>query len=189
MTKILLLTLSIIFLFGNMNTETEIDNFDISKLSSEGQTAYKTIIRATHFEDAIIGRGGSLSIYAKNFDILLDEKNADVAFKSILKNGTLPAQLYALSGIYFTDYEHFKREVKKYKNNNEIIETVSGCLIEKEKVSKIVLSNKENVAIIKPTQTLEDWLKDRETSYVIDIANGGYPATFRYFAKKMKKSN
>ncbi len=191
MIKFIVIMLSLVFLFGNMSAEVkskqEMDNFDISSLSSKGQEAYKKLIKAKQFEDAIVGMGGTLSENVRNFSILLEEKQTDAAFKSILKNGTLPAQLYALSGIYYTDHEHFKIVIEKYKNDKREVQKLSGCLFGEEKVSQIVVSNYKNVAIIKPAQTLEDYWKSNKASYEIDIANGGYSATFRHFAKKHRK--
>lgn len=169
----------------NMNE----NNFDISMLSENGQTAYQELLEANRFEDAIIGRGGDLSDQARKFNILLGETNADAAFKAILENGTIAGKLYALCGIYFTDHEHFKVEVVKYKDTNETIETISGCLVSKEKVSKIVTSNEGNTAIIKSGETLENFWKSNDLSYSLDIENGGYPATFRYFAEKERTEN
>ena len=184
MLKITFLTLSIFFIFGISQTNARVNSFDMSQLSEKGQKAYKNLIKAERFESGHVGRGGGLSAYIKDFGIILKEKNADSAFNSIIENGTLSAKLYGLSGIYFTNHEHFKSEVEDFAKNEQMVQTINGCIVGETKVSEIVLSKKENVAIIKPTQTFEDFAKDNNTNYVLDISNGGYPAIIKSFVER-----
>ncbi len=188
MIKIGFLALLMLMVFGNTNSTIEnekvIDNFDVSLLSETGQIAYENLRKAAQFEDTHIGIAGSISEHIKEFGIILKEKNADEAFKSILKSGTKAGQLYGLSGIYFTDYKFFKTAVDKYKNNDSIVMTISGCLVADEKISDVVESNAKNVAIIEPTESIEDFWNSNKGSYQLDISNGGYPATFKHFAEK-----
>ena len=187
MIKVLFLTVSMFLFFNSLDnakvSDNSVDEFDVLELSLDGQKAYRNLMNAERFETGHLGRGGGLSQYVKDFGVVLKEKNADSAFKSIIQNGTITAKLYGLSGIYFTDHEHFKSEVKKFATNEEMIQTINGCLVGEQEVSEIVLSKKENVAIIKPTQTFEDFAKYNNTVYVLDIANGGYPATIKSFVK------
>lgn len=176
-------------MLGNspINTKREPDGFDVLTLSPDGQIAYRSLLEAERFEDALVGFAGSLSEYAAALDTLLRETNADAAFKSLLNSATLPGRLYALCGLFYTDPAAFQAELVKYKNSPEQVSRFSGCLVFEEKVSRIVESNASNVAIIGQTETLEDFLKTNPTSYVSDIAHGGYPATFRHFAKNLKE--
>lgn len=188
MSKFVLLAVAMFFLFGNMNAQTtEVKDFDVSILSKQGQVAYQELIVAQNFEETHIGYAAAFSNLVKDFGILLKEKNADAAFKSMLKNGTIPAKLYALSGIYYTDYEQFQKEIENFKDNDETVSVFSGCEIFEEKVSKIVVSNGENVAIIKPTETMKDFWARNKTTYYLDIAHGGYSATFKHFAEEYQK--
>jgi hypothetical protein len=188
MIKLIFLTLLSLLIFGNTSSktkeETVTEKFNVSVLSVSGQEAFKNLNKAMQFEDTHVGIAGSLSEHVVEFGFLIKEKNAASAFKAILKNGTEAGKLYALSGIYFTDYKFFKKAVDKYKKNNNIVMKISGCIVSDEKISNIVESKAKNVAIIKPTQTLEDFLKSNSQSYSIDIANGGYSATFKHFAEK-----
>ena len=186
MLRLLLLSLSLSFLFGNVNTNIKNDDFDPSSLSKEGQSAYQELLAAERFEDALIGRGAALSLYARDFAILLDEQNADAAFKSILKNGTLSGRLYGLSGLYFTDHVRFRTEVERYKTLDEKIQTISGCIVDEKTVAEIVVSNSENAVIIEPHETLEEYWEKNPDRYDLDIAGGGFPASFRHFAEKKK---
>jgi len=187
MIKILVLALSFFTIFGNVNSKlepTETNHiFDVSSLSAEGQKAYKALLNARQFEDSHVGIAGSLSTKIADFNTLLDEKNADGAFKSIIKKGTISGQLYGLSGIYFTDHEHFKIEVERYGASRKMVDKLSGCIIGPESVSQIVFSKSENVAIIESGTTIEQFWKNNKKTYVLDIANGGYPALFKHYGK------
>jgi hypothetical protein len=186
MLKILSLTLSLVFLSGNMHIEARTGDFDPSSLSQEGRNAYKELLAAERFEDALIGRGAALSLYAQNFNILLEEQHSDAAFKSIFENGTLPGRLYGLSGLYFTDHARFQTEVEKYKTLDEMIQTISGCIVFDKPVAEIVVSKSENAVIIEPHETLEEYWEKNPDRYELDIAGGGFPASFRHFAEKKK---
>ncbi len=194
MTNLLLLTLSFIMLFGNFTSEknsalnmtTEPTNFDVSMLSPAGQEAYKSIKEAAAFEGTHVGIAGTLSQNIEAFGALLKEIQADAAFKAILNNGSNAGQLYALSGLYFTDHKYFLAAVEKYKNNENLVMEISGCLATDKKMSEIVESNSKNVAIIKPTEMIEAFWKSNANSYILDISHGGYPATFKHFAEKTK---
>jgi hypothetical protein len=111
---------------------------------------------------------------------------ADEAFKSLVENATIAGKLYGLSGLYFTDYESFKKHVEQFKKNDETVQTMSGCIGFSEKISKIVESNQPDVAIIKKSETIEEFWKKNKGSYEFDIAHGGYPATFKSFANQEK---
>lgn len=176
------------------NEQTEIMNekimvkFDIEKLSPQGKKAHQTLLKAEIFEEGLIGFAAQLSRNVENFNILFAEKEADAAFKSLQQNADLAGQLYALSGIFYTDNKHFQEVIKDYEKNDSEISTMSGCIISTEKVSKIIKSNSPNVAIISPDETMKDWWeKNKGVSYEIDIMNGGFPATFRNY--KDYKSN
>jgi len=187
MTKIIFLLLSFVFMFGNADADAQNNNpddFDTSVLSKEGQKAYSILKNASRFEETHVGIAGSLSEFIKEFGVLLEEKKADDAFKYLVKSGTNAGQLYGLSGLYFTDYQYFKKQVEQYKKNDKIVMTMKGCIVMDEQISTIVESKAENIAIIDPNETIEDFWKNNKKSYEIDIAHGGYPATFKYFANK-----
>jgi len=171
------------------NVQAETKTFDVEKLSEKGRIAYESLLKAVEFQEGYIGYAAEPSVYIENFNILLREPAADEAFKSLLREATKAGQLYALCGIYFTDYEFFQKQVEKYKKIDDLVLTRSGCIGFSEKVSKIVESDKKNVAIINPKQTIEDWWKANKGSYELDIAHGGYPASFKRFANLKKRND
>jgi hypothetical protein len=165
----------------------EVVKFDLKKLSEAGKDAYHNLLNAQSFQSPHLGDAGTFSSLVESLGILLEEKNADEAFKALLQNATLPGQLYALCGLYFTDYAFFQKEVKRFTENDESIETINGCIISPEKVSQIVELKDPKVAIIKPSETLEDFWKTHSDGARFDIAHGGYPANFKESFEKEKK--
>lgn len=170
----------------------EVVKFDLKKLSDAGKVAYNTLLNAQGFESTHIGAAGSFSKLAESLGILQKEKNADEAFKALLKNATLPGQLYALCGIFYTDYDYFAKEVENYKNIQESIQDVSGCMIMQKKVAEIVESKNPKVAIISPTESLDDFWKAHQgkdgQGISFDISHGAFPAQFKdAFEKEQKK--
>ncbi|NNE66725.1 MAG: hypothetical protein HKN33_09160 [Pyrinomonadaceae bacterium] len=140
-------------------------------------------MKASQFEDAKIGYAGVLSEYARSLEILLNEDGA--VLKSLLENGTLTGKLYALCGLFYTDKAFFDSKLPDFRDSSKIVGMTSGCEIYDESVPAIVESSAKNVAVIAPHETLEKYLAGNAgQSYNVDIANGGYPATFRHFAKQ-----
>ena len=164
-------------------------SFSIDKLSPEGQNAYQNLLDTEVFAQGLVGIAATLSPSVESFNTLLKEKEADAAFKSLIANAKPAGQLYALSGLYFTDQEAFQKEVKNFRQKDEMVRAMSGCEMFDEKISKIVESNDKNVAIIKPGETIEDFWKRNKVSYELDIAHGGFPATFKHYADYNKKKN
>lgn len=187
MIKLLLISLTLFLVCSNVSANSKTfetqETFQVSSLTKNGQNAYKALLKASMFEESHVGFAGMRSTKILYFNALLYEKNADFAFKSIIKKGTKAGQLYGLSGIYFTDHEHFKNEIERLGSSSALVYKQSGCIVSEVKMEEIVFSKSENVAIIKPGTTIEQFWKNNKKTYVLDIANGGYPALFRSFGK------
>lgn len=192
MRAFFLLLLSACFVFGTacpLNKTEAAEKpveFDLGKLSESGRGAYERLLKAETFEQGHVGYAGTLSSFVEDLNALLQEKAADEAFKSLLAQATPAGRLYALCGVYHTDYEFFLKETEKYKTSNESVQAMSGCEIFTEKVAKIVASDSPIVAIINPSQTFEKWSENNRKSFELDIAHGGFPAIFKSFAQKRK---
>ena len=187
MYKLLVMSLTLFFVWGNVNAnsktaETE-ETFVVSSLTTKGQEAYDGLRKANMFEESHVGYAGTLSTHILRFNTLLKEKNADSAFKSIIKKGTKTGQLYGLSGIYFTDHEYFKKEIERLGSSDALVMKIGGCIVDEVKMEEIIFSKSENVAIIKPGTTIQQFWENNKKSYVLDIANGGYPALFKSYGK------
>lgn len=182
------ITALLFLLFAPIQSVFMTDDFDTRPLSEKGKKAYENLIVATRFEDAVVGYGGTLSVYARSLEVLINEEKGADAFKSLLEDGTLPARLYAICGLYYTDRTAFEAAVNELSKSVDKVAVQSGCEIYEESVGKIVESKAPNVAIIGPDETLEQYLAgNNNRGYNIDIANGGYQATFRHFVKKEKE--
>ena len=117
------------------------------------------------------------------YRVLLEEEKRVEALKLLLEKATIAGQLYALSGLYDTDYNFFLSAVEKYKVSDQSVYTFSGCLIREKQVREIVfLDNPNTVRLSSPTQSFEEWLKKAKVNInkvMVDISGGGYPMFFR----------
>jgi hypothetical protein len=159
-------------------------SFSANQLIDEGKKAYDTLVVAKRFEDVAIGYAGHPSVLVKAYRELLKQPQADVAFKSLLKEATLPGQLYALCGVYYTDHSFFLTVIEKYKNRSDYVGTLFGCIGGDIPVSKIVVSKAPNVVrLSSPKQTISEWLRKNRAvtkkGYVVDLIGGGYPSRFK----------
>ena len=136
-------------------------------LSERGEKAYEMLRNTVVFEDAVVGYGGVLSSKARSFEILVNEQDADQAFKSLLANAPIAGKLYGLAGLFYTDRSSFESEVKRWRRSNETVRMHSGCEVFEEQVAQIIESDAPNVAIIGPGETLEQYLAGNGSPAVV----------------------
>jgi hypothetical protein len=141
------------------------------------------LIVAKRFEDEFIGYAAQPSVLVHAYRELLKQPQADVAFKNLLKEATLPGRLYALCGVYYTDHSFFLTVIEEYKNSSDYVGIMFGCLGGNIPVSEIVESKAPNVVrLSSPKQPISEWLsKNRagaKEGYFLDIVGGGYPSAF-----------
>jgi hypothetical protein len=151
-------------------------------VSAEGKTAVRELVEAERFETGFVGFAGSPSSYINRFNTVLRETEAARLFKYIFDEGSTAGKLYALSGLYLTDREEFNRAADIMKKSGQTVQVLNGCLISDESVAKIVESDAANVAIIEPGKTMKEFWETNAGAHELDIAHGGYPATFREMA-------
>jgi hypothetical protein len=163
--------------------------FNTDKLSKEGQAAYARLLEATVFEQGFVGFAGLPSQNITAFNVLLKEKEADAAFKSLLDKARTAGQLYALSGLFYTDHKTFIVEIEKFKSSSETVNSISGCIMAEEKVAEIVASKDEKVAIIKPGETIEDFrAKHTGTYYLLDYCPRRLSGDVQGFCQNTKEA-
>lgn len=144
-------------------------DFSISDLSVEGQRAYQSLLTAQKFEEEYLYEDAVPSQLVLAFYKLSKEPLADKAFKHLLKEATLAGQLYALCGLYFTDRDFFTKAVEKYRNSDETVENMSGCMTFPVKIKDLV---------------------DRKGDKLYrDIIGGGYPEGFMRLGKRVEEKN
>jgi hypothetical protein len=186
---------SLLFLFCTNNARSQSVTI---KLSAEGQKAYENLLVATQFEDIVLGSAAVPSKLVEAYNVLLNEPAADLAFKQLLERGTLPGQLYALCGLWFTDNLFFRSAIEKYRNSEKWVGMLSGCLGGGTSVAALIEARKPIVIDVnRPIESLHDYFElntklDSEwdkrkhkkktdkppEGYNIDILNGGYSVWF-----------
>jgi hypothetical protein len=155
-----------------------------AELTDEEQQSYRILKETNQFCDTAVGYAGITPDEVKAFRTILNGHNADSLFKRLLEEAKMPAKLYALCGLYYTDEERFRKEVEKFKNSKEEVETFRGCIISTETVGSIVESKKDNVVRLESKdQTIKEWVtkyKDKfDKGVVYDIVGGGWPNLFK----------
>jgi len=140
------------FGLADFNWNNEIDPIDTIKfdydrkieLSEDGRVALHELMKSKSFSISRVGVAGRFTKEYDNFSILIQEKKAFSAFKSLIQNGTLSAQVYGLMGLniknptLIEDYEH------EILNSKKTIEIQSGCFSYPTKVSSFLFNNKKN---------------------------------------------
>jgi hypothetical protein len=190
-------TIMLLFLLP-IESMASTQSFSETQLSSEGQAAYRTLLTAQRFEDRAIGYAGSPSKLVEAYCVLLREPLADAAFKRLQERATLPGQLYALIALYFTDPVFFRSAVEKYRNSEERVDTMFGCIVGLMPVSMLVESKKPiKIDRNHPEQSLRahveanrkefaEWNSRKKkpkndkppAPYQLDILNGSYSVVF-----------
>lgn len=148
-------------------------------LSDKGHAAYNDLLKAEIFETGRVGFAGTLSTHVISLNTLLAEKDGAAALGNLLAGATNAGRLYALSGLYYADRTGFDKGVELFRSSEAKVQVLNGCLISDEIVGKIIESDAVNVAIIKPGQTMREFWETNAGDFELDIAHGGYPATFR----------
>ena len=159
------------------------DAGQVLNLSEKGKAAYYDLRGAGTFETGHVGYAGTLSKHVISLNTLLEEKDAASALKALLDEAGTAGKLYALSGLYYADHDAFTREVQNMKRSSGTVKVMEGCEIFEDKIAKIVESDSANVAIIEPGKTMKEFWETNKGSVSLDIAHGGYPATFKGLAK------
>ncbi|WP_395748349.1 hypothetical protein [Prosthecobacter sp.] len=150
-------------------------------LTSRGQKAFRVLKEADKFYDSAVGFAGTTPEVVRSFQILLKEEDADAAFKVLLQEATLPGQLYALCGLWFTDQAAFKLGVARYSASTLKVPAMMGCVVADEQVSELVECRQPGTVHLNgPKDSLSEWWKRNKTENVsYDIAGGAWPSNFK----------
>ena len=174
----------ILFLLLLLTARVGAQTFSPSPLTSEGESSYQVLLLAPEFENDELGYARDSSKLVNAYRVLLKERYADVAFKSLLLKATLAGQLYGLCGVYYTDHFFFGIVVEKYAELNDGVKTQFGTGPSRSmRVADLVKSTAPNVMrLSSPRQSLADWATSNPSlirnGYVRDIVGGGFPSQF-----------
>ena len=81
---------------------------------------------STAYIPACCCRSNEVTIQAKAYRTILDHPLADNHFKQLLSSPGMPAQLYGLAGVYYTDPATLSGSIWAYLESEERVETVLG---------------------------------------------------------------
>lgn len=151
------------------------------ELSAEGVKAYKEVKKAEMFCNSAVGYAGSTPEVVWAFRDLLLEKNADAAFKALMQEATIPGQMYALCGLWFTDQAAFKEQVARYHAMKGKVKTMIGCIVDEEAIADLVVSKYPTPIRLKgPEDSLKGWwARNPKGSGYSDIAGGYWPSELK----------
>lgn len=151
--------------------------------SDEARDAVQVLGNAEAFGGAAKGYGGLPvpPVFALR-TILAEERAADL-LEVVLEHGTTPAQLMALSGLYFADHAAFERAVPRFASSDEEVRVLEdGCLERVTKARVRDLVRREGAMQMNgPNDTFAEWLKRNPGASPVayDIVGGGYPMNLR----------
>jgi hypothetical protein len=129
-------------------------------LTPREQEAFRYLQRADILQLPYVNIGGARPGGFAAMTILKRSRDADAAFKELVRSGTTAGKLYGLIGVYRTDRDFFESHVRPLATSSEVVGVLVGCVVEPERVSSIV-----------------DYTGPRGLGYV-DIVDGRYSAMF-----------
>lgn len=109
------------------------ETFHASVLSEKGRNAYSTLSNVRLFATGGVGYGGETPEGLKALEVLIEEKKAISAFKSLVTSATLEGGLYGLFGLRMLNCDCFDSELARYRSTRvstaveEEINTAAGC--------------------------------------------------------------
>jgi hypothetical protein len=159
------------------------DTMTVRSLTPDTLQAYDLLLRAKEFEGPYVGYLVVPSPQAAAFRLIRKDRHAHRIFKTLLRRGTVAGQLYALCGLYYTEYEEFERLIPDYENRTDTVVLFWGCVGEEMPLGRLVKSRSPLAIRYKRGQTMEqgwaDWLaahgKSQNVYPELDIYGGAWP--------------
>jgi len=100
---------------------------------------YRTVKSARQFIIGPVGWHGIVSDEEKAFNALCKAPDAADQFRRILREGTIAGKMYALLGLRQVSAPDYKQQASRFRNSTATVETVSGCAVEQDRVSTVVV--------------------------------------------------
>jgi hypothetical protein len=125
------------------NTTDALDTIEFNydenlKLSENGRVALHNLKKAESYSFMRVGVGGRYSTEYNNFAIIMHEKNAENALKSLVLNGNTPAQVYGLIGLKIKNPSIIEKLKPSIIKSKKTIEIHGGCTCWDSKVSLLL---------------------------------------------------
>lgn len=105
---------------------------------SATKEAYDCLSKAEYFSYGPSGVAGSMSSEIKAFTKLYKSNYAKDLFVKLEVESTPDGKLYALCGLYLLDRDYYNKVIVKYKNSNEMVTVLSGCIGRSMKLSEVI---------------------------------------------------
>lgn len=101
--------------------------------------ASETALReTTTFALGGVGFAGVMSEGERMLREVLKEHDAARRLESVLPDASPAGQLYALLGLRLRDRAAYQRELEKYRANDVRVQTMRGCILQREPFDKLV---------------------------------------------------
>lgn len=108
-------------------------------LQAEQRSDPDSVLRKTSsFALGGVGVAGSMSEGERGLREILKESDATARLESALPNASPAGQLYALLGLRLRDRAVYQRALEKYGGNNATVQTMRGCILQKESFRDLV---------------------------------------------------
>ena len=99
-----------------------------TRFDAASEAAYETLKSVPMFATGGTGFGGTRSDGENALRVLLKQKQAEDALRSLLKEARPPGQMYALVGLKSLHPDVFKKAVVPFLTDKTEIETMYGCI-------------------------------------------------------------
>jgi hypothetical protein len=109
-----------------------------SSSGAEASGAASSLTGENVFALGGVGVAGTMSGGEKDLRALLKEADAVKQFQSLLKSASPAGQLYALLGLRLRDRPAYEQAVPEFRKRSEVVSTLHGCIMMKEKMDAIV---------------------------------------------------
>jgi hypothetical protein len=106
--------------------------------NEEASRASVSLARENVFALGGVGVAGTMSGGEKDLRAILKGADAVQQLQSLLKNASPAGQLYALLALRLRDRPAYEQAVPSFRQRSDVISTMHGCILMKEKMDAIV---------------------------------------------------
>jgi hypothetical protein len=162
-----------------------LDRTGLPALSDAGVLALRILEAATEFKTNRRGKTRAVEPEAEAMRVLWREKEADAAFKTLLRPGATVPTLYGLCGLWYTDPAAFPEVVAGFlkERGRELVMTRDGCEGRELRVAEVLdasTAGRTAARLRDRSQSLREWREAAGTRcYDLDVIGGGWASSLR----------
>ena len=109
-----------------LSVRAQDSRFYVSELTKDGRQAYAKLLKVRMFAVGPVGYGAQTSEAELALKVLLTEREANRALKSLVHDANPEGRLYALVGLRLINIGAFKLEIERYQARPESMEEKSN---------------------------------------------------------------